>query len=139
MAIVNPGDVGKEAKVIDEETVEKYADLIGDFNPLHVDRDYAEDAVFGGRIGHATLTNGIVSAAITDLPGDKIFIEQSVSFENPVYLGEQVEATAEVKSVQGTLKAELDLIAKVGEKQILSGTATILSVDATDKRLERLI
>ena len=139
MTVVNTGDIGEATIVVDEEVVKKYADLIGDHNPLHIDPEYSKKSVFKGRIGHAILTNGVISTAITDLPGDTIFVEQSISFDHPVYLGDKVEATAEVINIQGTLRADVDLIAKVGKKEVLTGTATILSVDATNERLEHII
>lgn len=138
MTVVNSGDVGKATMVVTEEVVEKYANLTGDHNPLHIDPEYAQKSVFKSRIAHAILTNGLVSSAVTDLPGDTIFVDQTISFAQPVYLDDKVDATAEVANIRDTFRADLELKAKVDERQVLTGTATILSVDATDERLERI-
>ena len=138
MTIVSSGDVGKSTMVVTEEVVEKYANLTGDHNPLHIDPEYAQKSIFKSRIAHAILTNGLVSSAVTDLPGDTILLDQTVSFTRAVYLDDKVDATAKVANIRDTFRVDLELNAQVDERQIFTGTATIMSVDATDDRLERI-
>jgi len=92
------GDKGSFTKTITERDVFAFADASGDFNPLHVDEEYARRSIFGGRIAHGILTAGIISTVLGgEIPGlGTIFVELHVRFMKPVYLGDTVTATATV-------------------------------------------
>lgn len=36
----------------DEDTIKRIADVSGDTNPIHIDKEYAERSIFGRRIAH---------------------------------------------------------------------------------------
>jgi acyl dehydratase len=90
MPVASVGDTAESAVTVTEETIEAYADLSGDDNPIHRDPEYASETMFGGRIAHGMLSAGPVSAALADLPGDIIYLSQDLTFENPVYPGDGV-------------------------------------------------
>lgn len=92
------GDKGSFSKTITENDVFAFADASGDFNPLHVDEEYARRSMFGDRIAHGILTAGIVSAVLGgEIPGlGTIFVELHIRFLKPVYIGDTVTATATV-------------------------------------------
>jgi 3-hydroxybutyryl-CoA dehydratase len=92
------GDKGSFTKTITEHDVFEFADASGDFNPLHVDEEYARRSMFGGRIAHGILTAGIISTVLGgEIPGlGTIFVELHIRFIRPVYLGDTVTATATV-------------------------------------------
>jgi len=85
-------------KTITETDVYAFAGITGDFNPLHVDAEYARRSRFGERIAHGILTAGLISAVLgMRLPGSgAIYLSQSLKFLKPVRLGDTVTATAEV-------------------------------------------
>ncbi|MCG3127474.1 MAG: (R)-specific enoyl-CoA hydratase [Phycisphaerae bacterium] len=90
------GDSGSFTKTITEQDVFAFAGASGDFNPLHVDEEYARRTVFGQRVAHGILTAGIISAVLGgDIPGlGTIFVEMHIRFLKPVHLGDTVTATA---------------------------------------------
>jgi 3-hydroxybutyryl-CoA dehydratase len=93
--------VGEQAslvKTVSETDVATYAKLIGDFNPLHVDDEYARKSRFGRRIAHGMLTGGLISAVLGNkLPGTGgIYLSQQIEFLAPVYLGDTITTTVEV-------------------------------------------
>lgn len=92
------GERATFTKTVTEEDVDTFAELIGDFNPLHVDAAYAERSRFGGRIAHGVFTTGFISAALgNELPGPGgIYLSQEIQFLAPVYLGDTVTAVVEV-------------------------------------------
>ena len=83
-------------KTITETDVNLFAEVSGDFNPVHVSEEYAKKTLFGGRIAHGALAQALLSAAMAKLPGLSIFLSQSIKFLKPVRIGDTITAIAEV-------------------------------------------
>lgn len=85
-------------KTITEADVAAFAQISGDTNPVHLDKEYAAKTMFKERIAHGMLTAGLISAVLgTQLPGvGCIYLSQSLKFVAPVKLGDTVEAEVEV-------------------------------------------
>jgi acyl dehydratase len=82
-----------------------YADLSGDRNPLHFDRDFAlATGKLTGLIVQGGLTTGLLHALVAmDLPGSgTVFLSQDWKFTAPVYIGDTITAEVEVLSVHAT-------------------------------------
>jgi 3-hydroxybutyryl-CoA dehydratase len=86
------------AKTITEGDVVQYAGLTGDFNPIHIDAEYARQSMFKERIAHGMLVSGLISAVLgTQLPGpNAIYLGQDLRFMAPVKIGDTVTATVTV-------------------------------------------
>ncbi len=94
-------EVGEKAsmrKTITESDVFSFAQISGDTNPLHLDKEYASKSLFKERVAHGMLTAGLISAIIgTELPGvGTIYLSQSLRFTAPVKFGDTIEAEVEV-------------------------------------------
>ncbi len=101
------GDRDSFAKTITQADVELYAGLVGDTNPVHLDREAAAKSFFGERVAHGMLVAGLISTVLgTRLPGPgSIYMSQQLRFTRPVRLGDTVTATAVVLEVtQGSRK-----------------------------------
>lgn len=98
MAAFEIGQSASITRTITEADVAEFARLSGDYNPIHVDADYAKRTRFGGRIGHGMLTGALVSAVLgTKLPGPGgIFLSQTMKFLKPVRIGDTITTTATV-------------------------------------------
>lgn len=83
-------------KTITDQDIRKFADVSGDFHPLHLDDEYASRTIFGERVAHGILTVGLISAALARLPGVVVYLTQSAKFIRPVKIGDTIEALAEV-------------------------------------------
>lgn len=92
------GEKASLSKTISEADVMALAELIGDYNPLHVDEEFARKSCFGRRIAHGVFTGGLISAVLGNtLPGPgSIYLSQQVEFLAPVYLGDTITAIVEV-------------------------------------------
>ena len=93
--------MGQSAEIvhkITEQDIKTFGDLIGDYNPLHFDEEWARTTMFGGRIAHGILTAAFISAAIgMYLPGPgTIYMSQSMRFLGPVRIGDTITARVEV-------------------------------------------
>ncbi len=95
------GDSAKFSKTISESDVYLFAGITGDFNPAHVDEDYAKNTYFKRRIAHGMLTASFISTVIgTMLPGPgTIYMHQAVNFLAPVYIGDTITACAEISEI----------------------------------------
>ena len=94
-------EIGEKAsftKTVTETDVVNYAGVTGDFNPAHINEEYAKNTMFKGRIAHGMLGAGFISAVLgTKLPGPgAIYISQEIKFTAPVKINDTVTATAEV-------------------------------------------
>ena len=93
---IDVGDHVTFSKTLTEGDVERFAEVSGDTNRLHLDEAFAEGSRFGRRIVHGTLVSGIISAALARLPGLTIYLSQELSYRGPVDIGERVTAHCEV-------------------------------------------
>jgi 3-hydroxybutyryl-CoA dehydratase len=132
MPVASVGDTAESSITVTEETIETYADLSGDDNPIHRDPEYASETMFGGRIAHGMLSAGPVSAALADLPGDIIYLSQDLTFENPVYPGDTVTASVEVVEDLGGDRVRVETTAETEADTVIAGEAVVLSVPHED-------
>lgn len=89
------GDTGSFTKTISEKDVFAFADVSGDFNPLHIGEEYARRSTFGQRVAHGILTAGIISTVLGgEIPGlGTVFVELHIKFLKPVFFGDTLTAT----------------------------------------------
>jgi 3-hydroxybutyryl-CoA dehydratase len=102
MPPLQPGDKASRTTTITDEMIRAFADLTGDSNPVHLDDAYAAGTRFGRRIAHGMIAAGLISATLAnDLPGPgTVYLSQTLQFKAPVYPGDTITATVEVKSVR---------------------------------------
>jgi 3-hydroxybutyryl-CoA dehydratase len=102
MPNLQPGDTASRTATITDEMIHAFADLTGDMNPVHLDDAYAAGTRFGHRIAHGMIAAGLISAALAnDLPGPgTVYLSQTLQFKAPLYPGDTVTTTVEVKSVR---------------------------------------
>lgn len=99
--------VGKKATrslTLTQHHVEGFAELTGDYNPLHFDEAAVSRTKFGRLVVQGGLTTGLLHALVaTDLPGPgTVFLSQNWKFTAPVFIGDTITAEAEVVSVHPT-------------------------------------
>ncbi|UIP01349.1 MaoC family dehydratase (plasmid) [Halobaculum sp. CBA1158] len=128
MPVATVGDDAEASIDVTTESIDAYAELTGDRNPIHLDDDYAAETMFGGRIAHGMLGAGVVSAALARLPGDIIYLSQESSFEAPVRPGDTVVAEATVLEALEGDRIRVGTVATVDGEVVIDGEATVLSV-----------
>ncbi len=129
---ISLGQTAEYEKQVTDEDVRKFADISGDYNPIHLDDDFAKDSMFGARIAHGILTASHISAVIGYIfPGPGwIYLGQSLQFRAPVKIGDTVHTAVEVTDTVAEKNiVELSTVCKVGDTVVLKGTATIKSPD----------
>jgi len=98
------GDKASRTLTLTEHHVLTFAELTGDYNPLHFDAEFAERTRFGALVVQGGLTTCLLHALVAmDLPGPgSVFLSQQWKFTAPVYIGDTITAEAEVMSVHET-------------------------------------
>ncbi len=98
---MKPGDGAEFTKTVSESDVYGFAGITGDFNPAHIDEEYAKGTFFKKRIAHGMLSAGFISTVLgTRLPGaGAVYMKQELSFLAPVYIGDTITARVEVMEV----------------------------------------
>lgn len=95
---VKIGDTAEITKTITEADVVNYAGIIADFNPLHVNKEYAEKSMFGQRVVHGMLVASFFSTIVgVCIPGvNALYLSQEAKFIKPTFIGDTITAKAEV-------------------------------------------
>ena len=85
-------------KTISETDVYLFAGISGDFNPMHVNEEFAKLTPFGTRVAHGALPYCLIAPVLgTKLPGlGTVALEMKVRFRAPTYFGDTITATATV-------------------------------------------
>jgi 3-hydroxybutyryl-CoA dehydratase len=112
-------------KRITEEDIELFADISGDHNPLHLDAAFASGSIFKQRVAHGMLTASLVSTALASMPGTIILLQINLTFEKPVFIGDNLTAKVTVNKTENS-KVYLDAEVTRGTTRVLSGTVSIL-------------
>jgi acyl dehydratase len=101
---ITVGQRARRTLRLDESSVRAFAELTGDYNPLHFDPEFAARTRFGALVVQGGLTTGLLHALVAmELPGPgSVFLSQNWKFTAPVYIGDTITAEAEVVSVHPT-------------------------------------
>ena len=84
-------------KTITEADVFAFAGITADFNPIHVNVEFAKKSFFGKRVAHGMLTASLINQTLTNLGGlGTIHLTQTVRFMAPVFIDDTVTVVSEV-------------------------------------------
>lgn len=133
---VGVGDSFTEVLTVTEHHLSLGAMLIGDFNPLHVDAEFAAQSRHGGRILHGVITSAIIGApAGMIFSGTAIgYLEHNCKFLAPVRAGDTLTTTWKVlgcdpkpKHGGGVVRMEADCSNQHGVKVAAASGAMLVS------------
>lgn len=96
------GDSFSTERLVTDELIRKFAEVSGDYNPLHLDDEFAATTRFGRRIAHGMLSGAFVSAVLgSELSVRKIvYLSQTLKFVAPVFIGDTVTTTGTVTNIR---------------------------------------
>ena len=124
------GDNHKEEFIITQEMVNRFAELSGDKNPLHIDKKFAAKTRFKKPIVHGLFSVTSFGKVMgTKFPGPgSIHVAQNLSFKKPLYPDEKYYVYIELISIVkkkhfGVFKTQ---IYDLNNKLIVDGTGTAL-------------
>ena len=96
------GDKFSTSKKITDAVVRAFAELSGDFNPIHLDEEFAAKTRFGKRIAHGMISGALISAVLGYEFKERkvVYLSQTMKFLAPVFLDDTVTATATVTKIR---------------------------------------
>ena len=94
-------EIGQKRKFsvkITESLINEFAKISGDYNPLHVDEQYAKSTKFGKRICHGMLLGSFFSKMVgMYLPGkNALYFSQTLNFRLPCFINDEVSVEGEI-------------------------------------------
>ena len=121
MADLNAGDSIPELKVTpDKYLPHRYAGASGDFNPIHIDPEFAKAVGLPNTILHGLYMMGLVARAATDVAGGdpRSLKRLSVQFRGMGAPETEIAVTGTIKSVEGD-RVVIDTVAAQGENKTI--------------------
>ena len=114
--------------LITDTDVRAFAEVSKDYNPIHLDDDYAKSTSFGRRIAHGAMVASYFSSLFTTkLPGPGcIYVAQETKFKKPVFIEDTVLVEIEVVDINIERKRVFFATrCLVNDVEVLSGKAEI--------------
>ena len=101
---ISVGQKASRSITLTVDHVKTFADLSGDYNPLHFDESFAAKTKFKNLVVQRGLTTGLIHALVAmDMPGPgTVFLSQNWKFTSPVFIGDTITAEAIVVNVHET-------------------------------------
>lgn len=76
---------------VTDQMVRQFAEMSGDFNPIHLDDEYAKTTRFKRRIAHGMISAALISRAMgQELGPGGIYLSQSLKFQGPIFIDDEV-------------------------------------------------
>lgn len=128
-SVIKIGTSASIKKIFTQEEVRIFSEISLDSNPIHLDAEYASRTKFGKPIVQGFFVGSLISAVIANkLPGEgSIYINQTMNFELPVFIGDEITATIKIEHIKNNKVYYLDTKCYNQNGEIvINGTATIL-------------
>jgi acyl dehydratase len=126
---VKIGDTAIFSVTITEALVNTFAELSGDFNPLHCNEEFAKATPFGRRVAHGMLLGAFISQLVgMHLPGTYcVYVQQNLNFRQPVFIGDTVEVKGCVlRKIDSTKMVEIETTIVREKSIVVDGRALVL-------------
>ena len=132
-AKLNNLHVGQKAEfteTITESMIQEFAKLSGDYNPHHIDEEYAKKTKYEKRICHGMLLASLFSKLTAMyLPGQgSLYISQTLNFVSPAFIDDVVTVSGEITKISsstGIIRVKTE-ITNMNNNLLVSGEAKVL-------------
>jgi 3-hydroxybutyryl-CoA dehydratase len=131
MSAFKVGDRKTVTVQVTDKMVRQFAEMSGDFNPIHLDEEYAKKTRFGRRIAHGMICGALISRALAmELEGGGIYLSQNLKFLQPVFIDDiltielHVQTLREergIASIETMVKKQNGEVCVKGEAMIMQG------------------
>jgi 3-hydroxybutyryl-CoA dehydratase len=96
------GDTFTATREVTDELIRAFASLSEDYNPIHLDEDFAAQTRFGRRIAHGMLSGAFISAVLGNEFKERkiVYLSQTMRFTAPTFIGDVITTSATVKGIR---------------------------------------
>ncbi|MBL77098.1 MAG: enoyl-CoA hydratase [Chloroflexi bacterium] len=124
------GQKAEFTETITESMIQEFAKLSGDYNPHHIDEEYAKKTKYEKRICHGMLLASLFSKLTAMyLPGQgSLYISQTLNFVSPAFIDDIVTASGEITKISsstGIIRVKTE-ITNMNNNLLVSGEAKVL-------------
>ena len=122
------GEACEFSKTIAESDLMLFAGISGDFDPIHVNEEFAKTTAFGRRIAHGGLVMGLLSTASSMMSrrsierGNKAVAVSlgydKIRFVKPVFINDTLTARYTIEAIDkeaGSTRARVEVLNQAGE------------------------
>ncbi|MBB6461108.1 MaoC family dehydratase [Flammeovirga kamogawensis] len=114
-----------------QDQVNAFAELTGDTNPIHIDKEFASKTPFKKPIMHGFLSASIFSRVLgTEFPGNgSVYLSQTMNFLRPMFVDEEYQATFTVTDIDSKRKTAIiktEILALSNKKITVKGEAKLM-------------
>ncbi len=123
------GQSAEAVRTVTEADLDMFAKVSGDYNPVHMDEEFARATPFRGRIAHGARVASYISGVLgNQLPGPgAIFLGLNMRFFHPVRIGDEVTTRVSVKSVDlKARKAVMECVCQVNGNVTMQAEAEVM-------------
>lgn len=130
---INIGDKFSTSREVTDDVIRKFAEVSGDYNPIHLDEEFAKTTRFGKRIAHGLLSGAFISAVLGNEFKERkiVYLSQTMKFTAPVFLGDTVTATGTITNIRedkGIVSLETVCTNQNGET-LVKGEAVVMILE----------
>lgn len=113
-------------KHVDFDTIMKYAAVTNDYNPIHVDKEFAAKSPMGGIIAHGTMSVALIWQALKSTLGldalERVRLE--IKFVQPVRIDDDVTGGGELRVASEPPVYDV-WVRNARGQDVIKGTATL--------------
>jgi 3-hydroxybutyryl-CoA dehydratase len=93
-------------KTVTSTMMDKFLDISGDNNPLHVDSEYAKEKGFEDRVVYGLLSSSFYSTLVgVHLPGKYCILQGlNIQFSKPVFINDELKIVGKVSYINEAYK-----------------------------------
>ncbi len=134
------GQTAQFSQRITEDVVKKFVEITGDDNPLHVNKEFAEQSTFKGIVTHGMLSASFISTMVgKHIPGEgALWVSQNLQFLLPVRLNDELLIKAEIIKLaprERLLTLKTEILNQYGQK-VLTGEGQVKLLEIKEKPAE---
>ena len=132
--MIQEGDIFRKSFRFSQQDVEKFAEVTGDNNPVHLDAAYAAKTLFKKPIMHGFLGGSFFSRVFgTMFPGEgTLYLRQVMEFRKPMFVDTAYEAVFTVQQVDAEKHraiVQTQVLDKESGAVTINGEATVMNTE----------
>lgn len=119
----------------DQAAISRYASITQDFNPIHLDAEFASKTPMGGIIAHGTMSMSLIWQSLSETCNlnDDANVVLDIRFVRPVRQNDWVVAGGTLTDARGIYEVWVRAESPGRHELVISGTATLGSAGETDR------